>query len=845
MFSLLAWSRVFAFFAFFLSLTTSAHAEESIFTSSVTYCNPPETLLIQRFELAYFPANTSVSFNVSVSAVQSNVNVTANIFLNVYGMNPVNVTVDLCGILKGALCPLPMYNFTGADTITLPSSLSVLKRIPGVAYKIPDLEGFAQLTLTEVNTGAVKACVQATISNGRSAHQRAVEWTTGGITIAAVVFATWQSIYPTSIFPFRLLESMYLYQSIASSAFLNLNYPSVYRAYALNFAWSMGLLSGAANSHLQNSINNMRHLTGGNLADAIDSSAVGLVNRKLSPYNSPSSSFVTGAAFYSLISPRTLYSDFTAHISNLLSSVPSSYLRPVFRRDTIVNGNVQTVTPGSSIVLQAGLPIYANTVHIATANVFMTTFFIVLILFAIAVATLAIGFISLFIWGRVISRRHNARQTYNFDYPSFAISWFLRVGLVSVFPLLVFIFYQWTLNDSWLSILISVITFILIAVPILYPTLVTLLFARRESPDDLYDRNARILARYGPLFAQYRSRRYYFFLTLLVAFVLRAIFISFAKHSGEAQVALLMATELGLILAYSVLKPTKTRGSDVFLTYLAITRFACTGLMIAFIERAEVKAIPRVVIGIIILIVYSVAVLFMIANLAWHAIVAIIKLVKGVTGGEESTNSPVDSHRSMMETDFGRPYVSRRGSTRTNLVQNEETSRTTNSDDGMPQTGGSEDGIEEVGRGRAINPTPEHSQHFDPYFLTPYPISPTGTTVTTMDPPSLYSRDSATITVGSLLPRRWSFSLSQPGSPADSGFIQGSHRTSLIGSSSPPSSPSNLSHGSHSQYSHSSHNSGLSKNSSTRASVQQHQLRHENIAEEEEGPLSATTVPSS
>ena len=52
----------------FLELDISV-TDHSPVTSSVTYCNPPETLLIQRFEVAYFPANTSVSFNVSASSV--------------------------------------------------------------------------------------------------------------------------------------------------------------------------------------------------------------------------------------------------------------------------------------------------------------------------------------------------------------------------------------------------------------------------------------------------------------------------------------------------------------------------------------------------------------------------------------------------------------------------------------------------------------------------------------------------------------------------------------------------------------------------------------------------------
>jgi hypothetical protein len=87
MFSFLAWPRVFYLTLILSRLTRNTYAREEslceysfllgskrltdIFpvTSSVSYCNPPETLLIQRFEVAYFPSNTSVSFNVSVSSV--------------------------------------------------------------------------------------------------------------------------------------------------------------------------------------------------------------------------------------------------------------------------------------------------------------------------------------------------------------------------------------------------------------------------------------------------------------------------------------------------------------------------------------------------------------------------------------------------------------------------------------------------------------------------------------------------------------------------------------------------------------------------------------------------------
>ena len=355
---------------------------------------------------------------------QANVNVSANLALNVYGMNPVNITIDLCNLLNGVLCPLPMYNFTGADTLTLPSSLTTLNNIPAIVYKIPDLEGFFQLILTNVDTGAVTACVQATISNGRSAHQPAVEWTTGGIALAALLSAGWHSFAsPEATVPFRFLELVYLYQSIASSSFLSLDYPSVYRAFSLNFAWAIGLIPS---STLQNSIDRMRHLTGGHLADATDGSAVGLVNRKLSPYNYLSPNASIEFSLRELASAK-----FSSSLD--IDTVPTL-------RSTIVNGGVQVVTAESSNVLQAGIPIFVNTIHIATANAFMTVFILVLCTFAIAMIVFILGYGSIFALNHIHGRRNNGSGFHSFSCKSlsFVSGWFLRlVCILSVFTIVI------------------------------------------------------------------------------------------------------------------------------------------------------------------------------------------------------------------------------------------------------------------------------------------------------------------------------------------------------------------------------------------------------------------------
>ncbi|KAJ6586815.1 hypothetical protein DFH09DRAFT_235446 [Mycena vulgaris] len=593
-------------------LPFSAAADGTLFTSSVTYCEPPETLLIQQFDVKYFAQNQSIFFDISAASVEANVNVSANILVNVYGLTAVNVTIDLCDILAGALCPLPMYNFVGSQSISLPESLGVSNRLPSLAFIVPDIEAFAQLTLIEVGTGEVKACVQATLSNGWSTRQSAVEWATAGLGLFALLVAAWQSTGSHAVVPYRLLDLLHFYQTIAATAFLSLNYPSLYRAFAVNFAWAMGLVS-SPNSKIQSSIDNMRALTGGNMANASSGSPVGLVDRKLSPWNTNLQSPSSSNSFAQLLLADT--SAIAAPTNFTFSRIAFGGLQQLATAD---GQAVQTVTDDSSNVLQAGIPIYVNSLHIATANAFMTTFLICLIAVAIALTLAGLVYGALYTANRFEWGHEETRRRLKSAYPAYTRAWALRLGLIALSPIMTFVFYQWTLKDSWLSILISVITFLAIWSLVLYPVYLTLRLARHESPDAL-ESNLEHRSSHGPLYAQYRTPRYYFFLPLLVSTFVKAVVIAAGQGSGMAQVVAFIVVELAVVLAHILLRPYSSRGGDVFSTYLSIVRLVCTGLMIAFVESVGVAAIPRVAIGAVIAVIFSIAVVILAINLFLHA----------------------------------------------------------------------------------------------------------------------------------------------------------------------------------------------------------------------------------
>lgn len=369
----------------------------------------------------YFAANASLFFNVSAASVEDNVNVTANLALNIYGMSSINITLDLCSLLNGALCPLPTYNFIGSETISLSDlgvATDITENIPGIAYKIPDLEAFAQLTLLSVDTGEVKACVQSTLSNGWSTRQVSVEWVTGGLALVALFVALLSTLLPASSsspssrFPQRFIDMMLLFQSIAASALLDLNYPVVYRAFASNFAWALGLFSSSSSSSVQNSIDNMRHKTGGSLSDASGGDGVELVNRKLSPYNVAS---VVSVSAETRAAVKSLQAKIAAKAANV-----STASLGLAKRDT-------TVTVTQENMLDAGIPVYVNSLGISTANAFMTVFLTLLMLAAIAGAVVGLAWVGLWVLRRRREQKEKEAREWKQGYVGFAKAWALRL----------------------------------------------------------------------------------------------------------------------------------------------------------------------------------------------------------------------------------------------------------------------------------------------------------------------------------------------------------------------------------------------------------------------------------
>lgn len=141
-----------------------------------------------------------------------------------------------------------------------------------------------------------------------------------------------------------------------------------------------------------------------------------------------------------------------------------------------------------------------------------------------------------------------------------------------------------------------------------------LLFGRRSSLWLLADD----LPAHEPLYGQYCIQRYYFFVLPLIAMFIRALLIAAAKNNGTAQIVTVVCIEIFLLLSHVVLKPGKTRRADILCVFLSVIRLVAAGLLVAFIVPVALPPIPRVVIGIIVLVLFSIAVVVMFFNTLWN-----------------------------------------------------------------------------------------------------------------------------------------------------------------------------------------------------------------------------------
>jgi Transient receptor potential (TRP) ion channel/ML-like domain len=119
--------------------------------------------------------------------------------------------------------------------------------LSGAIYYIPDLDAKVRVWINDTTTGQALACVEAELSNGKTVHQKGVEWTIAVIAIIGLITAAFVSgLGHSNAATHVCSNAMSLFSYFQAQALIGMtavSFPPIVRAWTQNFQWSMGLIS--------------------------------------------------------------------------------------------------------------------------------------------------------------------------------------------------------------------------------------------------------------------------------------------------------------------------------------------------------------------------------------------------------------------------------------------------------------------------------------------------------------------------------------------------------------------------------------------------------------------------
>jgi hypothetical protein len=460
---------------------------------------------------------------------------------------------------------VPSGSFGAKDSIEIPSEQ--VKQIPSIAFSIPDLDGDAKLVLKARDGGAQVACIQSNISNGKTVELPAVSYVAAAIAagalVASAVGAAASGAGSSGPSP-GFFEVMWWFQGIAMNGMHSVNYPSVYRSFTRNFAFSTGLISWPA---MQRTIDSFREKTGGNTTDAN----------------------------YDFLKNATLVLPDNSTLQTSSGLIKRAML---MRRDD-----------GEDKKFVDGISAYVEQYSVPEENTFMT----VLLVFAIVVAACVVG-ILLFkvileawaLWGKFPKSLTTFRKEY----------WrVLGQTLVNLILLLygvwtLYCIFQFTHGDSWAAkLLAGVVLGLFTAILAFYIWKILSVVRKMKkttgSAQNLFD-DKPTWKKYYIFYSNYRTAYWWLFIPFIIYMFAKGCILAAGTGHGLVQSAgqLIVESLMLIILLWS--RPYNRRSGNWINIIIQVVRVLSVICILVFVQELGIAQTTSTITGVVLIVVQSV-----------------------------------------------------------------------------------------------------------------------------------------------------------------------------------------------------------------------------------------------
>lgn len=472
--------------------------------------------------------------------------------------------------------------------------------IPAIAFTIPDLDGDATLQLV-TKDGTDLACIESTVTNGKTMSVPAVQYVSmgiaggalalsalggamGGVNAAGAGAATAPSPTFSEVFGW--------FQGMATNGMLSVAYPTVYQSFTKNFAFSTGLIPW---SSMQSTIDSFRKSTGGNLTE--DSyeylKSATLVYSNGANSSSSSSSSLFRRSFDDLVMTNGLV-----------------------RRDTIstsVNGTTSTSgtsnsTSSDDTVMHYvhGMQAYVEQLSIPQANTFMT----ILLIVAIVIAAITVGILLLKVileafalGGNLPKSMESFRKRY---------WWRLAKTITNLIMLLygiwtLYCVYQFTNGDSWAAKVLAGVTWSAFTCVLLFFTVKICLIVRKlkkmEGDDTGLYENKETWVKYSLFYDNFKKGYWWLFIPSIIYMFAKNAVVAGANGHGLIQTIGQCIIECAMLALLLWNRPYGRKSGNVINIIIQVVRVISVACVLVFVEELGISKTTKTVTGVVLIVV--------------------------------------------------------------------------------------------------------------------------------------------------------------------------------------------------------------------------------------------------
>ena len=485
-----------------------------------------------------------------------------------------------------------------SGTINIRSSLppldpSVVSRIPGIAYAVPDLDAAVQIKIYDNSGGPTNgnelACIEAELSNGKTVYQKAVGWVTAVIAgLALLVSAIVSGLGHSNTAAHVATNAMSLFSYFQFQALFGMlcaPLPPVVAAWTQNFQWSLGIIHIG---FVQSIATWYQRGTGGKpsaLLSKLQTTSVNVQKRSLDAVSdlAERGTKMSRADYY-------LNSDFMrngmgASLLKRHASTVGGYATDLVKRQT-GGGSPQE----SKTVTVRGIDRIGFKAQIESTNIFMTGY-----IFFIAFVVLVVIFVAAFKW--ILEAMAKSGQVKGDKFQDFRNGWttvlkgiLFRLILIGFPQMVVLCLWELTVRDSAGEVVLAVITIVSMLIMLGWVCTKVVLIARRsialhKNPAYILYSDPVCLHKWGFLYVQFKATAYWFIIPLLTFVLVIGMFVAFGQPDhGTVQAVGFLILNCAYLIGLSILRPYMDKKTNAFNISIAAVNFINSILTLFFSE---------------------------------------------------------------------------------------------------------------------------------------------------------------------------------------------------------------------------------------------------------------------